>query len=79
MSSLATAFPSPKSPVRAYVNNVAVAARAFAAALFAVQPQAPAAAPDSQAGIAALHSMADQYQSLMPNLATELRFIAARA
>ncbi len=69
---------------RDYVTNVASAASAFVAALLAFKPQralvlAPAISPRAMAEKRyAMFRMADQWQSLSPSLATELRFMAGR-
>ena len=62
-----------------YFENVAGAARALLAALFAVRPQAPVADKADAVSVARLYRMAASYDSVMPNLAQELRIIALRA
>jgi hypothetical protein len=69
-----------------YLSNVARAARGLAAALLAVPPVAEVTAvaqPEVRSAakvknVAALFRMARQYDSVMPNLAAELRSLAAR-
>lgn len=70
-----------------YLGNVARAARGLLAALLAVSPEQAEAAPSVQAvahsasrvkDVATLYRMARQYDSVMPNLASELRSFAAR-
>ncbi|GIZ50029.1 hypothetical protein [Noviherbaspirillum aridicola] len=62
-----------------YLENVGVAARNLLAAIFAVRPQAPVAEKTDEVSIAKLYRMAASYDSVMPNLAQELRTIALRA
>jgi hypothetical protein len=63
-----------------YLQNVGRAARALLAAVFAVQPTAKAAAVDkhSQVSLTRLYRLARSYDSVMPNLAQEMRAIAKR-
>lgn len=61
-----------------YLENVAGAARALLAAIFAVRPQAAAEKTD-EVSVARLYRLAASYDSVMPNLAQELRVIAMRA
>lgn len=68
-----------------YLHNVGRAVRALLAALISVPHKAaPAPAPakvrtaDNEVSIYRLYRMAAQYDSVMPNLAQELRAIAAR-
>ncbi len=69
-----------------YFNNLGRATRAFLGALLASKPYVQAAtATDeprysrpSQRDIALLNSEAARYEHLMPNLASELRFLASR-
>jgi hypothetical protein len=71
------------SPVQAtsgYASNVGQAARALVRALFAVAPRA--ATDDSHVTAGDLHNlycMANRCESVLPNLAQELRIIAARS
>ncbi|HEY8609044.1 MAG TPA: hypothetical protein VIM12_18160 [Noviherbaspirillum sp.] len=66
-----------------YLQNVAAAARALFAAIFAVRPQvrtvAVAEVKTDEVSIARLYRLAGSYDSVMPNLAQELRAIAMRA
>lgn len=85
MSSLASDF-SQAGPQRDYVSNVGITARAFFKALFAInaRPQTPAAMPAPVSArkraknLMELNRMANQYESTMPGMASELRCIAAR-
>lgn len=66
-----------------YFSNLGRAARAFIGALVAAKPVAAPAAVDAPArpsrrDIALLNSEAAKYEKLMPNLASELRFLASR-
>lgn len=67
-----------------YAGNVASAARALLAALFAVRPEAAAQAAEAEARRASaatstyLARMADDYEHIAPNLSAELRFMASR-
>lgn len=67
-----------------YFSNLGRAARAFIGALVAAKPVAAPAAADnaparpSRRDIALLNSEAAKYEKLMPNLASELRFLASR-
>lgn len=87
MTSFAPDFSS-AGPLRHPAGNVGVTARAFIAALFSINLR-PSARPehDAEAMAAArqlaqtrieLHKMANQCESLMPDMASELRCIAAR-
>ncbi|MEN3291367.1 MAG: hypothetical protein V7642_620 [Burkholderiales bacterium] len=87
-------FSSPANPLQAYAKNVGVAARDFIAALLAIKPadeaeQATAAAHTTQGVPAAsddmslfrlycLASRASSFDVVSPELAKELRLIAAR-
>ncbi len=87
MTSFASDFSS-AGPLRHPVGNVGVTARAFIAALFSInlrpsaRPQHDDAATASARQLAKtriqLHRMANQCESLMPDLASELRCLAAR-
>lgn len=87
MSSFATDF-SQAGLQRDYVSNVSITARAFVKALFAINVRAqPAAATTEPVPVSALsraknlmelYRMANHYESTMPNMASELRCIAAR-
>lgn len=69
-----------------YFSNLGRATRAFLGALLASKPVVQAAAATdepryarpSQRDIALLNSEAARYEHLMPNLASELRFLASR-
>lgn len=69
-----------------YFNNLGRATRAFLGALLASKPYVQAAAATeeprytrpSKRDIALLNSEAARYEHLMPNLASELRFLASR-
>jgi len=67
-----------------YFSNLGRATRAFLGALLASKPVAQPAATEpryarpSQRDIALLNSEAARYEHLMPNLASELRFLASR-
>jgi hypothetical protein len=68
-----------------YFSNLGRATRAFLGALLASKPVIQAAAATeprytrpSKHDIALLNSEAARYEHLMPNLASELRFLASR-
>jgi hypothetical protein len=61
-------FTQPAGSLRHYLTDVSNAARAFAAALFAAQGE----------GRRQIFALAKQYEAMSPNLAAELRFIAAK-
>ena len=67
-----------------YFSNLGRATRAFIGALLASKPYVQAAATEprytrpSKHDIALLNSEAARYEHLMPNLASELRFLASR-
>ncbi|MGK5024262.1 hypothetical protein [Janthinobacterium sp. RB2R34] len=69
-----------------YFSNLGRATRAFLGALLASKPYAATAATAEEArhtrpskrDIALLNSEAARYEHLMPNLASELRFLASR-
>jgi hypothetical protein len=84
-------FSSPPNPLQAYAKNVGVAARDFVAALLAIKPiddadqaahaeqGAPAASDDlSLFRLYCLASRASSFDVVSPELAKELRLIAAR-
>jgi hypothetical protein len=84
-------FSSPANSLQAYAENVGVAARGFVAALFAIKPTdeadkaaqatngAPAAGDDrSLFRLYCLASRASNFDVVSPELAKELRLIAAR-
>jgi hypothetical protein len=83
MSSFASDF-SQAGPQRDYASNVGITARAFLKALFAVNAQAqevasaPVSARKRAKNLMELNRMANQYESTMPGMASELRCIAAR-
>jgi hypothetical protein len=84
MSSFAPNF-SQAGPQRDYVDNVGLTARAFFKALFAInaRPQevstaTPVSAHKRAKNLMELNRMANQYESTMPGMASELRCIAAR-
>jgi hypothetical protein len=84
MSSFASDF-SQAGPQCDYVGNVGLTARAFFKALFSInaRPQeVPTATPVSAhkraKNLMELNRMANQYESTMPGMASELRCIAAR-
>jgi hypothetical protein len=87
MTSFASDFSS-AGPLRNHVGNVGTTARAFIAALFSInlrpsaQPEQDEVAPVSVRQRAQtrieLQRMANQCESLMPDMASELRCIAAR-
>ncbi|WP_019140445.1 hypothetical protein [Noviherbaspirillum massiliense] len=76
----------PQVSSSSYGQNLAHAARAFIAALFAVKPsksEVAVAKPAMDgrtraASIAKLYRLASRYESMSPSLATELRQIAGR-
>jgi hypothetical protein len=69
-----------------YGENLGLAARAFLAALLAVEPaKLEAAATNDRVservrlkGVEELYSLAKQFDSTMPNQAAELRYLAGR-
>lgn len=71
-----------------YASNVDLAARAFLAALLAVKPHQSAevaavhkdvaSARTKTPGMLARYRMANQYDSVMPNLYAEMCFLASR-
>ncbi|MGH8807799.1 MAG: hypothetical protein ACREX0_07975 [Noviherbaspirillum sp.] len=89
MSTFTIASPASTGNGLSYAENVGRAARGLLAALLAVKPQADVAATASAAPAAKgkvrgdlslyeLYRLAGSYDSLMPNLAQELRAIASR-
>lgn len=84
----ATYHPSPASSLRHHLDDVSRVARAFAAKLFAGQARQAMAQEAANAlaicasakakGRRELLAFANEYQSLSPNLAAELRSLAAR-
>jgi hypothetical protein len=82
MSTLTAASPGHADTGSSYAQNVGRATRALLAALFAVVPRASASSRADRItsrDLSRLYRMAGQYDSVMPNLAQELRAIAARA
>lgn len=84
MSTLVITPTTTASADAGYLHNVGRAARALLAALISVPhkaapKQAKVRTADKDVSIYRLYSMAAQYDSVMPNLAQELRAIAARA
>jgi len=79
MSSLTIAY-DPRRPQQGYLKNLAAAAASLLSALLAVpQRRSDAAVKDSALeDRASLYQVANRYEASMPNLATELRFIASR-
>lgn len=69
MSTLTIASPA-RTSKQGYLKNLGRAV----AALFAVSPHRS----DASSGRATLYQLANRYDNSMPNLATELRFIASR-
>lgn len=65
-------------PRTSYIGNVAVAARQLLAALLAVKPGATVSVREQYAAKSWLRSLAADSERHSPNLATELRFMAAR-
>lgn len=86
MSTLTATSPLQADAGQGYVQNVIRAARALLTALFAVAPAAPRASTNAETRSEAvssrdlfrLYQMANQYDSVMPNLAQEIRAIAVR-
>lgn len=77
MSTLTITSPVPATS--GYINNVSRAARALVHALFAVAPRASTAGSRVAArDLRHLYGMADHCEATLPNLAQELRMIAAR-
>jgi len=73
-------FSSAQTAGLSYTENLGRAARAFLQALLAITPEAKPAAAEKRdvASIAQLYRLARSYDSIQPNLAQELRAIAAR-
>ena len=61
-----------------YAENVGIAFRSLLAALLAIKPQQPASPRAKVQNQLAVFRLAKQYESLSPNLAAELRYIASR-
>ncbi|MET0963328.1 MAG: hypothetical protein ABWY05_11035 [Noviherbaspirillum sp.] len=61
-----------------YAENVGRAFRSLLAALLAVKPQESVSPRAKLRSQLAVFRLAKQYESLSPNLAAELRFIASR-
>jgi alpha-beta hydrolase superfamily lysophospholipase len=87
MSSFAIDLPSHAGVMHTYANRVGIAARAFLAALLAVEPRQPvegevretaASRRAKVKNIMMLNRMAEQYDSVSPNFSAELRFFASR-
>jgi hypothetical protein len=74
MSSLTITF-EPRSSQPGYLKNLASAAAALLSALLAVPQRKTDTATEDRSS---LFQIANQYEATMPNLATELRFIASR-
>ena len=86
MSTFAFDLPAQSGAGHTYAHNLASAARTFLAALLAVAPRRVDGDPSESAAarrarakdVAMVNRMADQCQSMSPNLAAELRFMASR-
>jgi hypothetical protein len=74
MSSLTIAY-DPRRPQPGYLKNLATAAASLLSALLAVPQRKPDTAYEDRSLV---YQMANRYEASMPNLATELRFIASR-
>lgn len=61
-----------------YAENVGRAFRSFLAALLAIKPEQAATPRAKVRNQLAVFRLARQYESLSPNLAAELRYIASR-
>lgn len=61
-----------------YAGNVGRAFRSLLAALLAIKPAQPATPRAQLRNRMAVFSLAKQYETLSPNLAAELRYIASR-
>jgi hypothetical protein len=75
--------PSVQNAGLSYTENLGRAARAFLTALLAITPKAKPVAEDAKAkrnagSVAELYRLARGFDSIQPNLAQELRAIAAR-
>lgn len=74
------------NPIHAYGENLGRAARTFIAALLAIDPAKVNASPatitaaphDRVATAAELNRLARHFDSIMPNQAAELRYLACR-
>lgn len=87
MATLTVHIPAHAGSGSDYLHNIAEAARALFAAIRAVPLSAPAAAEElpvarevagDDMSLFRLYSLASPYDSVMPNLAQELRMIAGR-
>ncbi|HAT32313.1 MAG TPA: hypothetical protein DCW29_16125 [Janthinobacterium sp.] len=91
MSTIASHYTTQASPVRHYLDKLGAAARAILGGMIASQsyhelakkdviaPRAKSAPLNKHVkDMAALNFEADRYESAMPNLSAELRFMAAR-
>ena len=79
MTTLTASTPAQATVGSNYAANVSRAARALVHALFAVKPRvATSASRVTARDLYRLYGMANKCESVMPNLAQELRFIAAR-
>jgi hypothetical protein len=92
MSTLTIARSAPATALQAYAKNVGQAGRSLIAALLAIEPHRSAQAAgtavkavqtrdkhQSAGSLLRLYGLASQSDSVMPNLAAELRYIASRA
>ena len=61
-----------------YAQNLGYALRSLLAALLAVKPAQPASPRSALRDQRAVFRLAREYETLSPNLAAELRFIASR-
>ena len=74
------------SPIHSYGENLGRAARSFIAALLAIDParieaasaQTAAAQEDKSVTAAELSRLAREFDTIMPNQAAELRYLAGR-
>lgn len=87
MSTATITVPGQVGGVRAYAVNVGLATRSLLAALLAVKPQPVAAAAanaeavsvrSKEKNMASVFRLANEYDAVMPNLASELRLVASR-
>lgn len=92
MSTLTIARPIPTNALQTYVKNVGQAGRLLLATLLAIEPHRSAHAAgiavkaaetgdkhQSAGSLLRLYGVACQSDSVMPNLAAELRYMASRA
>lgn len=78
MSTLTFPHSARNEATSTYAQNVGDAFRSLLAALLAVKPAQPASLRSKLRDQLAVFRLAREYETLSPNLAAELRFIASR-